>query len=194
MNNHAYIIACLPILSQDAARLERIDADEIIAEIRDGLDTSERAVLDFMLKGYDSDTLGPEFYKSAMAHRNRFIREYFGFDMDLRNAKVHYLNAALGRETGLDVMILGEEERAFERKDEAEAVLNGTDILARERGLDDMMWSKAEELTELEVFSLDAILGFVARLKIIDRWIKLDPETGRAMFRRLVDEIRNNRQ
>ena len=39
----------------------------------------------------------------------------------------------------------------------------------------------------------ERILGFTAKLKIIDRWNKLDPETGRELFRKLVDEIRKTR-
>ena len=39
-------------------------------------------------------------------------------------------------------------------------------------------------------FDLDAILGFLAKLKITDRWLKLDPETGRALFRRITEQVR----
>ena len=72
-------------------------------------------------------------------------------------------------------------------------MLNGGDILARERGLDDLMWQEIDELTRMDVFDIEAILGFTAKLKIIDRWNKLDPETGRELFRKLVDEIRKTR-
>ena len=43
----------------------------------------------------------------------------------------------------------------------------------------------------MDYFDLDAILGYVARLKIIDRWLQLDPDSGRALFRRLVEQIRS---
>ena len=43
----------------------------------------------------------------------------------------------------------------------------------------------------MDVFDIEAILGFIAKLKIIDRWDKLDPETGRELFRKLVEEIRS---
>ena len=72
-------------------------------------------------------------------------------------------------------------------------VLQGTDILARERGLDELMWARIDEIVGLQVFTIDAILGFAAKLQIIARWLKLDPETGRELLRRLVDEIRNNK-
>ena len=35
-----------------------------------------------------------------------------------------------------------------------------------------------------------AILGFLAKLKITDRWLKLDPATGRKLFRRFTEEVR----
>ena len=194
MNNYEYIIACLPVLDRDADHPGALDADAVIGEIRERLDASDAAVLDFMLQGYDNETLGEEFYSRALRHGSRFIREYFTLDLNVRNTKVEYLNRALGREPGKDMLVLpGREDIDFELKPEVEAILSGTDILQKERGLDDIMWAGAEELTIMEVFSLDAILGFVARLKIIDRWLKLDPVTGREMFRKLVEQIRNNR-
>ena len=55
------------------------------------------------------------------------------------------------------------------------------------------MWAKADELVQMHIFDVDIILAFIAKLKIADRWNKLDPESGREMFRRLVQEIRNTR-
>ena len=42
----------------------------------------------------------------------------------------------------------------------------------------------------MDVFDIEVILGFTAKMKIIDRWDKLDPDTGHDLFRRLVEEIR----
>ena len=194
MNNYEYIIACLPVLDRDVDNSTSLDTDAVIDEIHERLDASDAAVLDFMLKGYDKETLGEEFYSKALRHGSRFIREYFSFDLDVRNTKVEHLNNALGREPGKDMVVLpGREDIDFELKPDVEAILSGTDILKKERSLDELMWTRADELTIMEVFSLDAILGFVARLKIIDRWLKLDPVTGREMFRKLVEQIRNNR-
>ena len=56
------------------------------------------------------------------------------------------------------------------------------------------MWQKAEELTMLHLFDIDVILAFIAKIKITDRWNRLDPQTGRRMFRTLVEEIRQTRE
>ena len=65
-----------------------------------------------------------------------------------------------------------------------------TDLLKRERSLDSLVWDKIGELTLFSYFDLDSVLGYIAKLHIIDRWTSLDVETGREMFFNLIDEVR----
>ena len=143
------------------------------------------------------EELTPEFYAEASGSRNRFIREWFQFDLAVRNAKVKYLNNALGRDSGKDVIYLKDDEGIaregtweFEEEGKLELILEGKDILAREKGIDDLYWAKADELAVFHYFDLTVILSFIVKLKLIDRWMKLDEATGREMFRELVDEVR----
>ena len=106
----------------------------------------------------------------------------------MRNAKVRYLNNALGRPHGTDIF-LDEEDDTFDLQ-KVNSVLESGDILARERGLDDIMWDKIDELTTYHYFDIVTILGFMAKLHIADRWLKLDEESGRKMFASLVENIR----
>lgn len=191
MRNYEYIIACLPDLDQDPGKNRDLHVEGVLHEIRERLDGADVDLLDLLLSAYEPENLTPDFYRRAMAHRNRFIREFFTFDMNVRNAKVAYLNRALGRPEGQDVMDLDGGE--FMEAAAIEAVLAQDDLLAREKGLDDAVWDKIVQITELDVFDIDVILGFVARLKIVDRWLQLDPEKGRELFRKLVEEIRNTR-
>lgn len=193
MNNYEYIVASLPVIASDYRG--PLDTDAIISEIRSQLSPKDEAVLDTLLKGFDSDSLDAEFYRTALASKNRFIAGYFGYDLDVRNCRVAYLNKALGRPEGQDLLVLDEDEpREFEDLEKVNAVLEGSDILERERGLDDIMWERIDELTLMEVFTLGQILGFVAKLQIVARWLRLDPQTGRELFRQLVEEIRNNKK
>ena len=193
MNNYEYIVASIPVIASDYRG--PLDTDAIISEIRSQLSPKDEAVLDTLLKGFDSDSLDAEFYRTALASKNRFIAGYFGYDLDVRNCRVAYLNKALGRPEGQDLLVLDEDEpREFEDLEKVNAVLEGSDILERERGLDDIMWERIDELTLMEVFTLDQILGFVAKLQIVARWLRLDPQTGRELFRQLVEEIRNNKK
>ena len=186
-------MASLPVLASDYRG--PLDTDEIIGEIRSQLSPKDEVLLDTLLKGFDADSLDAEFYRKALASKDRFIAGYFGYDLDVRNCRVAYLNKALGRPEGQDIMVLDEDEpREFEDLEKVNAVLQGSDILGRERGLDDILWERIDSLTLMEVFTLDQILGFVAKLQIVARWLRLDPQTGRELFRHLVEEIRNNKK
>ncbi len=71
-----------------------------------------------------------------------------------------------------------------------DAILQNKDILERERAIDDLYWDKLDSLSELHYFDMNVILAFIVKLHIIDRWHLLDEQTGREMFKKLVDEIR----
>lgn len=192
MNNYEYIIARLPLLQQDGR--ENPDTEAILADIREQLSTRDILTLDLLLDSYDPEKLDADLYRKAAASSNKFIRNFFELDLGVRNAKVEYLNRTLGRPEGTDVLVLDpEKENAeFEQKGEVDAILEGSDILARERGLDDFYWKAVDTLTVMDVFDLDIILAFVVKLKLVERWLRLDEATGRELFRKLVKEIKEN--
>ena len=187
MNNYEYIIAGLPVLQPDYRG--KLDTDAILEEIRSQLSEKDSATLDYLLSGWGEE-LDEAFYRRASAHSNAFIRDYFAYDLQLRNAKVAFLNKELGRPAGQDAVAFGPED--FDDRPKVDEVLAMKDILGRERGLDELLWARIDELTVMHVFDMDTILGFTAKLKIVDRWTRLDPETGREMFRRLVSDLKDN--
>ena len=191
MDNYEYIVASLPVLRPEDSRSDNVNAGALIAEIREQLSGRDQAVLDQLLAGYDAEQLTEDFYRQILRHKNRFLREWFRFDLDLRNATVGYLNHQLHRAPDHDKILLEEREvEEFPELEAAERILRGADILQRERGLDELRWHKVDEITLLDYFDLETLLGYVAKLKIIDRWLQLDPDSGRALFRRMVEEIR----
>ena len=193
MDNYEYIIASLPVIRQEERNSSDLDVEGLQAMIAEQLSERDRKVYGMLLDGFDGDNLNEEFYRKALSSPNAFMRDYFTYDMHVRNTKVEYLNKALGRPEGTDILILDEDgTNEFDGKEEVQEVLSQDDILSRERGLDDLMWRHCEDLTRMHVFDLDVILSFTARLRIIDRWLKLDPGTGRELFRKLVNEIRNS--
>ena len=199
MNNYVYIIAGLPDFTPDWRQGEK-SLDEYLEQMHELLSTKDNEVIAFIMKGFDKDQIGPDFYKEALSHRLGFIREFFQFDMNVRNQKVRYLNNALGRAPEKDVLSLRDpeaeetglepEEPEFKEAGRLQAILEGGDILSRERGIDDLYWDKIDELTLFDYLNFDRILGVAAKMMIIRRWLILDEETGREMFKKLVDEVR----
>lgn len=193
MNNYVYIVASLPDLAAGWKFADKTP-EEILGEILDLCSEKDKETVRFLQDGLDGQSLDREFYLGALSHKEKFVREYFRFDLNLRNAKVRYLNRALGREADRDVLNLTDgterEEGGFEEAAKAEEALNAGDILSRERALDDLMWEKIDSLTSFHYFDLDVILGFVAKMHIVARWYHLDEAEGRARFEKLVNEVR----
>lgn len=190
MNNYEYIIAGLPDIAPDWKDADAAGVEAIVQEIRELCSKEDNALIDVLIAGFDGANLDLEFYQKALKAKNSFIRDYFKFDLNVRNAKVRYLNRALERPADTDIFM--EAEGEFEEAQKLDAVLNQEDILSRERGMDDLMWSKIESITTFDYFDINVILGFIARLNIVARWLKLDPEIGKQMFARLVEGVRGS--
>ena len=190
MNNYEYLIASLPDITPDWKDSGEMSGDAFVDWLREGCSDSDRKLIDFLREGFSAENLNKDFYLRALSHRDRFLREYFRFDLNVRNAKVEYLNRELGRAAGTDIFLT--DENGFEEEARLGAVLGSGDILSREKGIDDLMWEKIESLTTFDYFDIDAILGFIAKLNIAMRWNRLDPETGRELFSRIVKEVRGS--
>ena len=203
MSNFEYIISSLPYLTMDFKYAGQAGFNSVISDIKRDLDEKDQGLVEFLLKGFSDKDLDADFYAAALKHRNRFLREYFRFDLNLRNAKVRYLNALLGREPDQDLMT-GEDPEAedvdidgyrftggeFEEAAKVDAILAVTDLVAREKGLDDVLWDKIDSLATFHYFDIEAVLAYIAKLHIVTRWLNLDEEVGRDVFRRLLKDVR----
>ena len=199
MNNYVYIIAGLPDFTPDWRQGDK-SLEDYLHQVKELLSEKDQETLRLIEDGFNKEKIGLEFYKEALASRSTFIQEFFQFDLNVRNAKVRYLNQALGRDPQKDVLSLAEpdaeehgievEEPEFKEAARLQGILEGKDILARERGIDDLYWDKIDEITLFDYLNFSKVLGLVVKMMIIRRWLLLDEEAGRAMFKRLVDEVR----
>ena len=204
MSNFEYIISSLPYLTTDFKYAEGQGFGKVVDEIKDNLGEKDSAVLDFLLRGFQPNQLNPDFYALALRHGVKFIREYFRFDLNLRNAKVRFLNRELGRDpeedvvTGkgssededLDIDLYRFRAGEFEEAVKVENALASGDLLSREKELDDVTWAKINALETFHYFDLTAVLAYVAKLNIVNRWLALDEKKGRELFHQLVKEVR----
>ena len=192
-----------PYLTMDFKYAGQTGFNSVISDIKRDLDEHDQGLVDFLIKGFSEKELNADFYANALRSRNRFLREYFRFDLNLRNAKVRYLNAQLGREPDQDVMT-GEDPEAedvdidgfrftggeFEEALKVDNILADKDLVSREKGLDDLLWDKIDGLSTFHYFDIEAVLAYIAKLHIVTRWLNLDEEVGRDVFRRLLKDVR----
>lgn len=189
MNNYAYILASAPDFKVDSRA--GLSPNEAIEEILQLLGEDDRKTAEFLLKGFLPEEMTESFYLEAKSSENRFIREYFDFDKKVRNVRAAFINRAFDRNPNLG-QILPDDD--FDRENEVAEILSGKDILKKEREMDELMWQEAETLTELDILDFNLVLSLLTRLKIVSRWMNLDKNTGHAMLRKLVNELRQKTQ
>ena len=204
MSNFEYIISSLPYLTADYKYEQGQGFYTVLEEIRENLGEKDTQALDFLLDGFNPKKLDADFYEQALKSSLKFIREYFRFDLNLRNAKVRYLNHALGRPEDMDILTgKGEEDQEgldidgyrfnggeFEEELKVKSALDSPSLLDRERDLDEITWEKISSLETFHYFDLTAVLAYIAKLHIVNRWLALDEEKGRELFHKLVQEVK----
>lgn len=204
MSNFEYIISSLPFLTMDYKYQDGQGFYTVLEEIKDNLGEKETEALDFLLDGFNPNKLEADFYARALKSPVRFLQEYFRFDLNIRNAKVRYLNRILGRPEDQDVMTGKGDEFTedldidgyrftggeFEESLKVQNALDSASLLDREQALDEITWEKIDSLEIFHYFDLTAVLAYVAKLHIVDRWLALDEQKGRELFHKLVQEVR----
>ncbi len=87
MKNYEYIIASLPALSQDWKFPQDRNFSSYIEEIKALADGSDRKAIDALLSGFKDKNLNEEFYGKMLSCKDKFLKEYFAFDLQVRNGK-----------------------------------------------------------------------------------------------------------
>ena len=144
------------------------------------------------------------YYAECAQSKNRFLREWYDFDQNLRNVCA----AFAARKAGLAIadVVVGDNEitQALARSSAADfglrgeldyldsvvaAMQNDENLVEKEHKIDMIRWNRADELTEFDYFDLNRILAYLAKINIIHRWTALDPTRGREMYDRLIAEL-----
>ena len=187
MNNYVYIIAGLPELT-----LNYEDNGFSYEKVKDyffsQLSERDKSYVQLLENGFDDSKLNADFYKKTAESKSRFLKDYFLFDLHSRNMKVSYLAKRLGQDPNKHCIETPTSD--FEEQKQVQAILDKTDIVIREQEMDELRWKVASEITRMEYFSMDVILAFLLKAKIVQRWSELDSSKGQEMFEKLIQEIR----
>jgi len=203
MGNYHYIIAGLPDIVLDFEN-SGYDLDALFEHISEMSSLQDRRCMEWLFFGLNEENLNNHFYRAAKKSKTKFIREYFTFDLELRNFQTAYI----ARKNSLDPTdyLIGKSEVTEQLKtskapdfglslysDSASVIfkiLGNNNILEREQLLDKLRWNKANEICTFSYFDINAILSFLLKASIIKRWYKLDKKKGSVLFKQFVDEIK----
>ncbi|MDR2653407.1 MAG: DUF2764 domain-containing protein [Prevotellaceae bacterium] len=159
---------------------------------------------DEMLKLYERDKenlLQTLFYDEVLKIKNTFINQWFTFDRDLRNIQA----AIVARRLRIDASdyFVGKNAENFAKSAAADFGLGSeidwiykiiqiaeiADACERERKIDLFRWEKIDEISVYNYFDIDAVLAFMQKADIVERWLSLDKQTGKEMFKKLINDL-----
>lgn len=150
-------------------------------------------------------TLTEGYMELVMNSGNSFLKKWTCFDRDIRNIFA-MMNA---KELDLDAekYIVGNDNLAQEliavfntgkdfviprEPDYAAAIFRiatESEFLEKERRTDLERWNFIDTNTFFEYFTIDQILGYLIKYKIVLRWKQLDPATGELMLKKLIEQM-----
>jgi hypothetical protein len=135
--------------------------------------------------------------------KNIFLKDWFNFTLMLNNILAAY--NARKHNFDIDEQIIGDDEIIETMKrsqardfgimadvpfvDKVIGILENKSLMEREKNLDMMKWSFLDELTIFNYFTIEIVLSYILKLTIIERWMKLDVETGNELFRKLNEKL-----
>ncbi|MBM3420146.1 MAG: DUF2764 family protein [Bacteroidetes bacterium] len=141
---------------------------------------------------------------------SNFLKKWSEFEINLTNILTLKNSMDLGIDAAEQIVgnnALAEELRIISRRkadfrvppepDYASLVFNiagESEFLERELKIDQLRWNYSSELVFFEYFTIDYILGYMVKLSIALRWKALDAETGEAMLRKIVSELKNSNE
>lgn len=153
---------------------------------------------------FPEDALALEYYKYAMKCSNRMIAEWFQLNFNITNI----LTALIARKNGWNVsdyilgnnnvteMIRDNNTKDFNLSYEYDYVsdlmkiVDCEDPVEKEKRIDAFKWVWLDEQTFFDGFSIEAVFAYLCKLEMLERWSKLDVETGRETFRQIIENLR----
>lgn len=154
------------------------------------------------------DLLAALYYSYGMSSNNAFIASWFEFNLNLNNI----LTALAARKYKMEVssVIVGatsicEQLRTSNARDfglnetleyfEAlQRIADIEELVEREKKVDMLKWKWLEDESFFHYFTIERIFVFLMQLEMIERWISLDKEKGNELFRKMIQDLKNEVQ
>lgn len=150
------------------------------------------------------DRLAGLYYAYAMKNSNRFIADWYELNLNMNNV----LTAITARKYDLDksLYIVGDNEIAqtlrtsnardfglgdtVEYLGDLQRITEETDLLVREKKLDQLKWNWLDEQTFFKTFDIESVFAYMLKLEMIERWTTLDKAAGEQTFRELIGDMK----
>lgn len=151
------------------------------------------------------DVLSSAYYQYAQTCKNKFVASWFTFNLNVNNILVALTARKYGFQASSYLVGQGEVVEALassgardfglsselDYMDEVMRISEISNAVEKERKQDLLKWDWLDEQTFFHYFSVERLFAFLVKLDIVERWMTIDKERGSAVFRGLIDKLKN---
>ncbi|MDA3930299.1 MAG: DUF2764 family protein [Prolixibacteraceae bacterium] len=152
------------------------------------------------------DQMASVYFDYAKECKNEFVSDWYQFNLNITNilAAVNCSKFGFDRKTS----IVGSGEIAdairysnakdfdiahtFPEVDEILSIAEESDIYERERKIDLLKWNWLEEKGFFHYFDVEHLFIYLLRLELLERWVRLEKETGLQVFREMIGALQHS--
>lgn len=192
----------------------------LIDTVRDG-DTPDKRfpayLIDFITQYFTlsqeelyraEDLLASLYFSYGMACSNVFIASWFEFNLNLNNIlvalaarkyKLEVANVIVGN-TSVCEQLRTSNARDFglnetlEYFETLQRIADIEELVEREKKVDMLKWKWLEDESFFYYFTVERVFVFLMQLEMIERWISLDKEKGHELFRKMIQNLKDEVQ
>lgn len=220
--NYYYYIAGMQEVSRSEGKTER-SCREIAEELKEELSANDYEMIELIAvkrnapkfiqwidrQGINREEISEEelfghWYRYGMLQKNRFLRDWFTFNLDLNNV----LTAFICRKNGWDIAkhLVGESQvtncmrehlndkdfgltAEWEYYPVVAQIAAEDDIMEKEKKTDALKWDWIDEMNTFNTFSVEVVIGHYLKCEMIERWNMLNIEDGEKAFRAILSKL-----
>ncbi|MBN2570644.1 MAG: DUF2764 family protein [Ignavibacteriales bacterium] len=183
------------------------EPDTVIDYLKNFIINFRNETLDYQNLNIE-DKLTSSYYDFVIKSENKFIAEWFKFDLILKNFIIGLncrkfnipVNNYLISSNEITEKISKSTARDFSLSSElpfADFVIHHfetDDSLEFEKNISTLIWQKLDEMTFFNYFSVEKIFAYVVKIDLVERWLKLEPVNGKELFIRFIQDLEKSKE
>ena len=183
------------------------EIDEAIEEPINMVEYIQKFITEYHDDEFDKDVdkkrLTQLYYDFILKSKNGFVREWFEMELNFKNIfsalncrkhelpiegeliEFNHVSEAISKSSSRDFGLSAE----YPYIDQLLSIFEIEDLMQREKAIDMLKWNWLDEGTFFNYFTVEKLISYYIKLQMIERWINLDPETGKEMFEKLIKDL-----
>ncbi len=197
------------------------ELESLVVCAREGVTDDELSFPEYMLgfvREYDErseekgffpdDCLMIRYWESLKTSDSRFMSDWAEFNINMSNILTAMI--ARSQEWNVGDYIIGENDvndmiktskardydlgREYDYVPAIMRVMECDDPVEKEKRIDALRWGWLDDAVFFNTFSMDAVIAYLCKVQMMERWRLLDPITGKVRFEEIINSLRSEVQ